>query len=87
MQYLAVISAMGVALASTLSFSGVNAAWFSTRQMAGGAGLSAGVGFCAGALLSQLPDIVAGGGLAALFCLMNERMLHTLFPSRKKLGS
>lgn len=85
MQYLAVISAMGVALASTLSFSGVNAAWFSTRQMAGGAGLSAGVGFCAGVLLSQLPDGVAGGGLAALFCLMNERMLHTLFPSRKKL--
>lgn len=85
MHFLPVISAVCVALASTLSFSGVNAAWFSPRQLVGGALLSACVGAVAGAVLALLPDGLAGGGLAALFCIMNERMLHTLFPSRKRV--
>ena len=57
MNYLTLASAVCVALASTLSFGGVNAGWFSTRQLVGGSALA----LCAGGLVGvELDQDVAG---------------------------
>ena len=84
MNYLTLASAVCVALASTLSFGGVNAGWFSTRQLVGGSALALCAGGLVGFALGLMPDMAAGGGLGILFYIMNERMLNSLFSTNKK---
>lgn len=80
----AVAGAVLIALGSTLTFGGVNASWFTRRQLCGGLVLSAVFGLLVGLALGFAPLPVAGCGLALLFCVMNERMLNNLLRTARR---
>lgn len=84
MNILAVAGAMLIAVGSTLTFGGVNASWFTRRQLGGGLALSAVFGLLVGLAFGFAPLPVAGCGLALLFCVMNERMLNNLLGSTRR---
>lgn len=76
----AILSGFLACVGPTLSFAGVNAAWFSSAQILGALAASACLGVVAGAALGFLPPPVAGAGTGLLFAIMSERLLYHFCP-------
>ncbi len=81
MCYLGLCLGILACLGPTLTFVGVNATWFSHRQIIFSAILSSLLGLAAGFALGQLPPYLAGAGGMLLFLAMSERLVHGLIQS------
>ena len=77
---LAVLACFLACIGPTLSFAGINAAWFSKGQIFGGMAASAVLGLLCGLALAFAPTPIAGVGAGLLFALMSERLLASLLP-------
>lgn len=69
-------------LAPTLSFAGVNAPFFSSRQIAGAIILSLCLGIILGIGLCFMPPWAAGAAAGLVFAAMSERMLASFLPQK-----
>ena len=68
------------ALARRFPLRGVNAVWFSRRQIYGTLTASACLGLVCGLGLAFLPPYLAGAGAGLVFAIMSERLLATFVP-------